>query len=94
MFNVQHPDDWAAFEQDYIEYQEVLKQMAEDKSDMWRSGFVEENAPGFGDDVWITRDSITIKPGESIKEMEKQLSEERKIPVKIYVPEWQEETSE
>ncbi len=94
MFNIQHPDDWCAFEQDYTEMQEVLKQMAEDKSEEWRLGVVEEEAPAFGDGIWLGLENITIKPGKSIAELEKELAEERGIKVRIYVPEWQEESND
>ena len=91
MFNVQHPDDWCAWEQDYTELQELKQTMAEDKTDMWRAGFIEEEALGFAPDVWIRGHAITIKPGESIQEIEAQLTQDYGTRVRIVIPEWQEE---
>lgn len=103
MFNVQHPDDWAAFEQDYKEYQEVLQEMAEDKtqmereegfvdvSELWRAGYIEEEALGFAPDVWVIGHNVTIKPGESIQAMEEQLAKEYGTRVRIVLPTFLEE---
>jgi hypothetical protein len=52
---------------------------------------VEERAVGFGDEYWVQMESVTIRPGESIADLEKRLSEEHGTEVRIHVPSWQEE---
>lgn len=63
-----------------------------DVSKYWRSARVDELARGFGDNVWFQTNNITIKPNVSIKSLEKQLSEERGVAVKLVVPkmDWEE----
>ena len=56
----------------------------EDKSDLWRYGFVETWSPPMKN--WIRGDSVTIKPNKSIKAMEKEISKERGMKVRLYVP--------
>lgn len=56
-----------------------------DKVDIWRAGSIQTWAAAFND--WLdTGERITIKPNVSVKSIEKKLTKERKVKVKLYIP--------
>mgnify|MGYP001339297837 CR=1 FL=1 len=62
-----------------------MKTIVVDKAEYeWRGAFMERKAEGFGPDEWIrTTWTTTIKPGESIAEIERQLSREYRVKIRL-----------
>ena len=53
----------------------------------WRFGFVETWAEGFND--WVRQhETVTIKPGESIAQIEAALTRDEGVKVRLYVPDF------
>lgn len=59
---------------------------APDTSNLWRAGTVETKAPAFGPDAWVRQHAtVTIRPGESLRQIERELSREWKSECRVFV---------